>query len=96
MKAGDSVIDIWLADDWWRSRLLWTKTARLDPYGDKIAAIAEVCSGGKAVLKTDATWTSGRLPVMKSGIYFGDIYDARAEGLPADKGAKAIRSTPWC
>jgi hypothetical protein len=29
------------------------------------------------------SWTSGLLPILKNGIYFGEIYDARQEGLPA-------------
>ena len=34
----------------------------------------------KIVLATDASWQSGLLPILKSGIYFGEIYDATQEG----------------
>ena len=42
------------------------------------------------VVETDASWASGELPIRKSGIYFGEIYDARLEALEADSGSAAI------
>src|SRR6185312_15178941 len=56
-----------------------------------IGAIAELRGGdGKLIVGTDASWTSGELPIRKSGIYFGEIYDARLEGATADKGSADI------
>ena len=51
----------------------------------------------RVILKTDATWRSGLLPILKSGIYFGEIYDARLEGAAASEGsASCSPSTSPC
>ena len=42
------------------------------------------------LLRTDATWESGPLPILQSGIYFGEIYDARLEGRPATAGVEVL------
>lgn len=84
---GDNVIDIWLGDGWYRSQMMWAhEHALLNTWGDRIAAIAEIERDGKPVLITDESWSSGLTPILKSGIYFGETYDARLEGLAADKG----------
>jgi len=88
---GDNSIDIWLGDGWYRSRMMWPRNELLNTWGDKIGAIAELRSaGGELLLATDASWQSGLLPVMKSGIYFGESYDARAENGAATGGATVI------
>ncbi len=86
LKAGDNVIDIWLGDGWMRSQMGWRANPVFNTWGSEIGAIAEITSGGTVVLSTDASWSSGLLPILKSGIYFGEIYDAREEGAPADQG----------
>ena len=94
LRPGDNVIDIWLADGWHRSQMMWKKNPIFNTWGSEIAAIAELRRGADAkaqiVVKTDATWASGELPIRKSGIYFGEIYDARLEALPAGRGAEVI------
>ena len=86
LQVGDNTVDIWLGDGWYRSTLMWAANPITSTWGDKIAAIAEISAGERVLLATDASWKSGLLPVLKSGIYFGEIYDARREGLPADQG----------
>ena len=90
LQAGENVIDIWLGDGWYRSQMLWPTSAVLNTWGDKVGAIAELCSGERTLLKTDAGWSSGLLPILKSGIYFGEIYDARQEGQAADGGVTVL------
>ena len=90
LKPGTNRIEIWLADGWYRSQIMWGPEAILNCWGDKIGAIAELASGGQVVLETDAGWRSGRLPIEKSGMYFGEIYDARLEGKSADQGVEEI------
>jgi alpha-L-rhamnosidase len=91
LRTGSNVIDIRLGDGWYRSAMLWPKNQILNTWGDKIAAIAEIRStSGSPILVTDASWQSGLLPILKSGIYFGEIYDARQENLPASSGAEAL------
>jgi alpha-L-rhamnosidase len=91
LKDGDNSIDIWLGDGWYRSRMMWPRNELLNTWGDKVGAIAELRSaGGELLLATDASWQSGLLPVMKSGIYFGESYDARAENGAATGGVAVI------
>lgn len=92
LKAGDNTIDIWLGDGWYRSSLMWAANPITNTWGDRIAAIAEIRSGEKILAATDKSWKSGLLPILKSGIYFGEIYDARQETLPADQGCEVLAS----
>ena len=81
LVTGDNVISIWLGDGWFRSPLMWEPQV-VNTWGDKIAAIAEIHTepvGGKLILATDGSWESGELPVRKSGIYYGEDFDARVE-----------------
>lgn len=80
LVAGENHIEIWLADGWLRSQMMWGKAPIFNTWGSEIAAIAELRSApgdSTPVLVTDASWRSGTLPVRKSGIYFGEIFDAR-------------------
>lgn len=81
LVAGENRIEIWLADGWLRSQMMWGKAPIFNTWGSQIAAIAELRSGAGAgaplLLVTDASWDSGELPIRKSGIYFGEIFDAR-------------------
>ena len=79
LKPGANRIEIWLGDGWWRSQMLWAANAIYNCWGDRIAAIADLELAGKVVLATDAGWKSGLLPVLKSGIYYGEDYDARVQ-----------------
>ena len=90
LRQGGNIIDIWLADGWLRSQMMWAKNPIFNAWGDEIGAIAEIAAGGKVLLASDATWRSGPLPIVKSGIYFGESFDARLEGLPADKGSAVV------
>jgi alpha-L-rhamnosidase len=80
LRAGDNEIEIWLADGWYRSQMMWGNAPIYNTWGEYIAAIAELrasASDAAPVLITDASWQSGELPVRKSGIYYGEAYDAR-------------------
>ncbi|WP_189426060.1 alpha-L-rhamnosidase [Devosia pacifica] len=90
LVSGENTIEIWLADGWYRSQLMWGKRPIHNTWGDQIAAIAELTSGDDLVVATDESWKSGELPIRKSGIYFGEIYDARLEGGAAEQGAEVI------
>lgn len=77
LKVGANHIEIWLGDGWHRSQLMWDKGPIFDCWGDRISAIAEITSDDKIIVKTDPTWQSGLLPILQSGIYHGEDYDAR-------------------
>ncbi|WP_417729077.1 family 78 glycoside hydrolase catalytic domain [Roseovarius sp.] len=91
LADGENTIDIWLGDGWYRSRMMWPRNEVINTWGDRIAAIAEMrTEAGDILLATDATWQSGLTPVLKSGIYFGEIYDARSESLPVTGSATVL------
>ena len=90
LRDGENTIDIWLGDGWYRSQMGWIANPVYNTWGSEVAAIAELSAGGRVLLATDGTWTSGYLPILKNGIYFGEVYDAREEGLPADQGVAAV------
>ncbi|HTN62887.1 MAG TPA: family 78 glycoside hydrolase catalytic domain, partial [Devosia sp.] len=92
LRQGDNTIDIWLGDGWYRSQMMWAKNPILNTWGNQIGAVAELRSGRDLLVATDATWQSGLLPILKSGIYFGEIYDAREEDLRANMGSAVIDS----
>ena len=79
LRPGANRIEIRLADGWWRSQLMWAQAPIINCWGDKVAAIAEIVSGDATLLATDADWQAGLGPVTKSGIYWGESYDARLE-----------------
>ena len=91
LKDGENILDIWLGDGWLRSQMMWAKNPIFNTWGDQIGAIADLTVEGKAVVSTGKDWASGLLPVMKSGIYFGEIFDARLEALTADQGAAPVK-----
>jgi len=90
LVAGENLIEIHLGDGWWRSQLLWAAAPVFNCWGDKIAAIAEILSGETLILATDDSWSSGLLPITQSGIYWGEDYDARLQGAPADAGVTVL------
>ena len=90
LKIGENVIEIWLADGWYRSQLLWKDDKIFNCWGDQIAAIAEISNDLGLVLLTDDDWFSGFLPILKSGIYFGETFDARQVNLVNSHGVKAV------
>ena len=91
LKAGDNTIEIWLGDGWYRSRMMWPRSEILNTWGDRVAAIAELTDGGgKVLVATDESWSSGLAPIVKSGIYFGESYDARGEAGAVTSGAAIL------
>ncbi len=90
LKVGDNRIEIWLGDGWWRSQMLWALNPIFNCWGDRIGAIAQVQNGKSVLLETDDTWKSGTLPITKSGIYYGEDYDARLEKVHDTDGVEIL------
>jgi alpha-L-rhamnosidase len=90
LREGVNRIEIWLADGWYRSQIMWRDEAIFNCWGDKVGALAEILSGDSVLLRTDGSWGSGPLPVLRSGIYFGEIYDARLEGQAPTAGVEVL------
>jgi alpha-L-rhamnosidase len=82
LRAGENEIEIWLADGWLRSQMMWGQAPLFNVWGEHIAAIAELYGRWgdlNPIVVTDASWQSGELPIRQSGIYFGEVHDARFE-----------------
>jgi alpha-L-rhamnosidase len=90
LKRGENTIEIWLADGWYRSQLLWAMNPIFNCYGNRIAAIAEIVSDNAILAQTNGSWRSGLLPITKSGIYYGEDYDARLEVLTETNGVEPV------
>ncbi|QTG16977.1 family 78 glycoside hydrolase catalytic domain (plasmid) [Agrobacterium tumefaciens] len=90
LREGENRIEIWLADGWYRSQLMWGKNPIVNCWGDRVAAIAEIVGASGTIIATDANWGSGTLPVQKSGIYFGEIYDAREPAIVSTGGSEEL------
>ncbi|WP_245372644.1 alpha-L-rhamnosidase N-terminal domain-containing protein [Rhizobium leguminosarum] len=90
LKPGPNRIEIWLADGWYRSPLMWGAKAIPNCWGDRIGAIADLIGADGTVLSTDTTWRSGVLPILQSGIYFGEVYDARQENYAETHGTEKL------
>lgn len=91
LKTGQNSIEIWLADGWMRSQMMWREFSLYNVWGDDIAAIAELRTpDGQVIAATDDHWSSGLLPVMRSGIYFGEIFDARKKPTLTEQGTSIV------
>lgn len=77
LRPGPNRIEIWLGDGWWRSQMMWAANPIYNCWGDRIAAIADLEADGDVLLSTDESWQSGLLPILKSGIYWGEDRDDR-------------------
>ena len=94
LTSGDNAVGIWLGDGWWRGRLGFG--GGVDRfYGDVLGALAQLeittADGTRVVVGTDGTWLAGPGPVLASGLYEGERFDARAHdrawsraGYPVD------------
>ena len=82
LEEGMNVLGAWLGDGWYRGRLGWNGGFR-NLYGSDLGLIAqleiELSSGEQMVVATDDTWRAHVGPILSSGIYDGEAYDARAE-----------------
>ena len=90
LREGENVIDIWLGDGWYRAQIAY-EPEYVNTWGSEVAALAELRSAeGALLLATDDSWQSGFTPILKNGIYYGELYDAREERRDAPYGSEAI------
>lgn len=85
LVEGENRLEIWLGEGWFKSRLGFDGGIP-NLYGDKLYAIGELYVDGVLAVSTGEGWMSRRSPVIFSGIYDGEIYDARLEctGTPEE------------
>jgi alpha-L-rhamnosidase len=82
LSQGVNTTGIELAEGWYRGELGWVNNRAL--YGKRLGLLAELhityTDGTKDVVATDESWkATDQGPVRFSGIYNGEIYDARLE-----------------
>jgi alpha-L-rhamnosidase len=79
LGQGANAAGIVLGDGWYRGRA-WTA---VNHYGEQLAALLQIQviydDGTEEMLGTDGSWKSSTGPILASGIYSGETYDARAE-----------------
>lgn len=90
LTSGQNRIEIWLGDGWYRSQIMWSDAAILNCWGDRIAAIAEVEIAGALLIKTDDSWKSGSLPITRTGIYYGEDFNAQLSGTKDTHDVEAL------
>lgn len=82
LTTGDNALGAWLGDGWYRGRLGWRGGFR-NVFGSDLSFLAQLeitySDGRREVIPTDETWRAERSPILRSGIYDGEDYDARLE-----------------
>ncbi len=82
LREGRNAIGAILGDGWYRGPLGFGG-ARRDIYGDRLALLAQLeiayADGATERVVTDAGWRAATGPILASGIYGGETYDARLE-----------------
>lgn len=90
VHPGKNRIEIWLGDGWFRSPMMTHDVRTPNIWGDRIAAIAEISAGDVILAATGSDWISGAIPVTKSGIYYGEDYDARIDVVDSGRGVEVL------
>jgi alpha-L-rhamnosidase len=82
VRPGANAIGAWLGDGWYRGRLGWRGGFR-NLYGSDLSFLAqlelEYADGSREVVATDASWRAATGPILRTGNYDGEDYDARDE-----------------
>jgi len=82
LVEGENAIGAWLGDGWYRGRLGWRGGFR-NLFGSDISLIAQLeihyADGTSETVATDGCWVAATGPIVDSGIYDGETYDARDE-----------------
>ena len=106
LKEGKNAIGAILGDGWFRGRIGFGGGQR-NMYGKHLALLAQLevqydDGSSERILTDDAqAWRAATGPILLSGIYDGEIYDARLEhsgwSLPGfdDAGWSSVRSVEW-
>jgi alpha-L-rhamnosidase len=82
VHPGANAIGAWLGDGWYRGRLGWRGGFR-NLFGDDLSFIGQLelhyADGRRETVSTDSSWTAALSPIVRTGIYDGEDYDARTE-----------------
>ncbi len=82
LREGPNAIGAMLGEGWFCGRLGFGG-GRRNIYGDQVALLAQLeiayADGTSDCIVTDASWRAAHGPIVASGIYNGETYDARLE-----------------
>lgn len=81
LRAGENELRVMLGAGWYKGRIGFDG-GRTDVYGEHMQMLLELRAdlpGGEFVLGSDERWGCLPSPVLESGIYDGETYDARME-----------------
>ena len=82
LLEGENAIGATLGDGWYRGRIGFGAGKR-NSWGDRLALLAQLEiqyeDGTRVVICSDDSWRSSTGPILSSGIYEGETYDARLE-----------------
>ncbi|MFC8039033.1 family 78 glycoside hydrolase catalytic domain [Paenarthrobacter sp. NPDC057355] len=96
LSDGENAIGAWLADGWYRGRIGFAG-GRTNLYGGKVALLAQLHvthdDGTVTVVGTDSAWKADFGPIISSGLYKGEHYDARE--LPLGWSSPGFDDTGW-
>jgi alpha-L-rhamnosidase len=102
LREGPNCLGAMLADGWYRGRIGLPSAGGRCVYGDRTALLAQLevayGDGTRDTFVTDGRWRAARGPILSSGIYEGEAYDARLEidgwSLPGfdDRGWAGVRA----
>lgn len=80
LKTGTNTVGVLLADGWFRGRIGFGG-GRRNIYGDRLAALVQIevryTDGTTETFGSDSEWQAAYGPILTSGIYEGEEYDAR-------------------
>ncbi|WP_136025289.1 alpha-L-rhamnosidase [Microbacterium sp. K27] len=79
---GENALGAWLGDGWYRGRLGWRGGYR-NVFGSDLSFLGQLeityVDGRRETIVTDDSWKGALSPILRSGIYDGEDYDAREE-----------------
>ena len=79
---GENAIGAWLGDGWYRGRMGWNGGFR-NLFGHDLSLLAQLelryADGTIETVATDDSWRAAPSPIVRSGNYDGELYDAREE-----------------
>lgn len=82
LTVGENSIGSWLSDGWYRGRLGF-HGGYPNLYGSDIGLIAQLeiehTDGTRTLVATDESWEAAPSPIISTGLYEGERYDARLQ-----------------
>lgn len=97
LRPGTNTIGAWLGDGWYRGRFGFDGGTR-NIYGGDLSLVAQLeithTDGSTTVVATDGTWSAARGPILTSGLYEGETFDARLDD-PHWSTPERTDSEPW-